>query len=297
MAMNESLDRILNTGSKTRIIGLFVSRKDGFRASGRQIAALVNMTAPAVHTALKELYKQDVLKREIIGRQHIYSLNNNSRIVKEILKPMFRKESSLKQEIENHLIRQHRNKNVYIIAGSNGSGKTTFAKKFLPDYARCQHFINSDLIAKGLSPFSPQTSAMKAGRLVLEQITDLARQGLDFGFETTLAGKLYINRLKNLKRSGYSLHLFFLWVPTIELAMARIKDRVADGGHDVPAHDVRRRFSRGINNLFKFYRPLLDSWILLNNSSTTPSLIAKEKENQLTIIDEELFKKISKMVR
>jgi predicted ABC-type ATPase/predicted DNA-binding transcriptional regulator len=297
MTPNKPLDNILNTGSKAKIIRLFVSRKDGFRASGRQVAMTADITAPTAHAALKELYNQDVLKREIIGRQHIYSLNNDSRIVEHVLKPMFRNESLLKQEIDNHFFKQARNKNIYIIAGSNGSGKTTFARKFLPDYARCRHFVNSDLIARGLSPFSPQIAAMKAGRLVLEQINDLARKNLDFAFETTLSGKSYITRLRNLKTNGYFLHLFFLWIPSVELAMARIKDRVADGGHDVPVQDVRRRFTRGICNLFNFYKPLLDSWILLNNSSITPDLIAKEKGNKLTIIDNDLFAKISKMVR
>ena len=292
-----TLDSLLNTGSKVKIIRLFVSRKVGFRASGRKIATLANITAPAAHAALKELQNHGLLKREIIGRQHIYRLDDNSVMIKKILKPMFRKESSLKQEADNHFIKQAQNKNIYIIAGSNGSGKTTFAKEFLPDYVRCRHFINSDLIAQGLSPFSPQVAAMKAGRLVLERINDLARQGFDFGFETTLSGKSYINRLKDLKRSGYSLHLFFLWIPSVELAAARIKDRVAAGGHNVPTQDVRRRFSRGICNFFKFYRPLLDSWILLNNSSIKPSLIAKERKNQLTIIDKVLFAKISKIVR
>jgi len=297
MTLNKSLDKILNTGSKAKIIRLFVLKKSGFMASGRHIATLVNMSAPAVHTALKRLHSLAILKRDIIGRQHIYSLDNNSKIVKEILKPMFQKESSFKQEINHHLIGQVRNKNLYIIAGSNGSGKTTFARRFLPDYAQCQHFINSDLIAQGLSPFSPQIAAMKAGRLVLERINDLARKGLDFGFETTLAGKSYINRLKDLKKKGYFLHLFFLWIPNVELATARIKDRVSEGGHNVPTHDVRRRFYRGIYNLFQFYKPLLDSWMLLNNSSTMPSLIAKEKKNQLTVIDKKLFKRILKIAR
>lgn len=136
---------------------------------------------------------------------------------------------------------------------------------------------------------------MKAGRLVLEQISDLAGKGLDFGFETTLSGKSYVNRLRYLKANGYALHLFFLWISSVELALARIKDRVSGGGHYVPRQDVRRRFRRGTCNLFKLYRPLLDSWILLNNSSTTPGLIAKEKGNQFTIIDKDLFEKISKM--
>lgn len=186
-------------------------------------------------------------------------------------------------------------KNVYIIAGPNGSGKTTFAKKFLPDYAKCPNFVNADLIAQGLSPFSPRLAAMKAGRLVLEQIHGLAEKNLDFAFETTLAGKSYLSFLVGLKNKNYSIHLFFLWVPNPELALARIKERVADGGHDVPVADVRRRFHRGIYNLFKFYKPILDSWMLFNNSGTTPTLIAEERERKLSIIDKDLFGRITKI--
>jgi len=295
--MNKSLDSILNTGSKAKILRLFASRKDAFSASGRQIATLIKVSAPSTHVALKELYKQALLKREIMGRQHIYSLDNNNTIVKEMLKPMFLKESSLKQEMESHLTEQARNRNVYIIAGSNGSGKTTFAKMFLPEYTGCMQFVNSDLIAQGLSPFSPQGATMKAGRLVLERIDDLARQGLDFGFETTLSGKFYINRLENLKQNGYALHLFFLWIPSAELAIERIKDRVAEGGHNIPSQDVRRRFTRGIHNLFRFYRPILNSLMLLDNSSTIPSLIVREKSQELVIVDETLYNKILNMAR
>lgn len=190
-----------------------------------------------------------------------------------------------------------RKKNVYIIAGPNGSGKTTFAKKFLPDYAKCQNFVNADLIAQGLSPFSPRVAAMKAGKLVLEQIHTLAKKNVDFAFETTLAGKSYVHFFKDLKTKNYSIHLFFLWIPDAELALARIRDRVADGGHDVPATDVRRRFYRGLFNLFKFYMPLLNSWILFNNSNATPSIIAWARDDNLVIIDKDLFEKISKVAQ
>jgi len=187
-----------------------------------------------------------------------------------------------------------KNKNIYIIAGPNGSGKTTFAKKFLPDYAKCLHFVNADLIASGLSPFSPQIAAMKAGRLVLEQLHDLTNKDVDFAFETTLSGKTYINFLKKIKQKGYRLHLFFLWIPNTELALARIKDRVAEGGHDVPANDVRRRFARSIHNFFQFYRSLLDSWMLFDNSGLVPKLIAEEKDGHMDILDKDLFDKILK---
>lgn len=188
-------------------------------------------------------------------------------------------------------------KNVYIIAGPNGAGKTTFAKKFLPQYAKCQHFVNADFIAQGLSPFLPRIAAMKAGRLVLEQVHALADKNSDFAFETTLSGKSYITFLKKLKKKYYSIHLFFLWIPNAELALARIKERVVDGGHDIPVVDVRRRFNRGLYNLFKFYKPLLNTLMLFNNSGAIPNLIAEEREGKILIIDKNLFEKIIKIER
>ena len=188
-------------------------------------------------------------------------------------------------------------KKIYIIAGPNGSGKTTFANKFLPEYAKCPNFVNADLIAQGLSPFSPLTAAIKAGRLVLEQIRSLAEKNVDFAFETTLSGKSYVKFLIALKKKGYTINLFFLWIPNVELALSRIKDRVAVGGHDVPAVDVKRRFHRGIYNFFKYYKPLSDTWLLFNNADATPRLIAKEKSRKTDVIDKELFERIIKFVR
>jgi len=185
-------------------------------------------------------------------------------------------------------------KNVYIIAGPNGSGKTTFAKKFLPDYAKCSNFVNADLIAQGLSPFSPRTAAMKAGRLVLEQIRNLAEKNVDFAFETTLSGKFYISFLKDLKKKKYIINLFFLWIPNAELALNRIKDRVAAEGHNVPATDVKRRFHRGLYNFLKYYKPLSDTWLLFNNADAVPRLIAQEKDGKTEVIDKELAEKIMK---
>ena len=188
-------------------------------------------------------------------------------------------------------------KNVYIIAGPNGSGKTTFAKLFLPDYVKCPNFVNADLIAQGLAPFGPQAAAIKAGKLVLQQIQDYANRGIDFAFETTLSGKSYANLLAGLKDKGYALHLFFLWIPSPDLAVARIKDRVAEGGHHVPAEDVRRWFVRGIRNFFKLYESMLDSWILFDNSKAKPHLIAKRRNGHDEIMDKELFVKIQKAAR
>lgn len=188
-------------------------------------------------------------------------------------------------------------KNVYIIAGPNGSGKTTFAKKFLPDYVSCPNFVNADLIAQGLAPFAPRSAAIKAGKLVLQQIHEFAGRNVTFAFETTLAGKSYVNLLKELKLKAYALHLFFLWIPSPELAIARIKDRVLEGGHNVPAEDVRRRFRRGLDNFSKLYEPLLDSWMLFDNSKAKPVLIAKRRNSHEEIINKELFEIIRKALR
>ena len=182
-----------------------------------------------------------------------------------------------------------KSKKVYIIAGPNGSGKTTFATKFLPDYVKCPNFVNADLIAQGLSPFSPRNAAIKAGKLVLGQIHEFAGMGIDFGFETTLSGKTYVKLFNGLKKKGYDLHLFFLWIPSTQLALARIKDRVAEGGHNVSQEDVKRRFDRSMLNFFKIYRPLLDSWMLFNNAGIKPLLIAEEKSKKTAVIEEGLF--------
>jgi len=190
-----------------------------------------------------------------------------------------------------------KNKAVYIIAGPNGSGKTTFAKMFLPDYAMCPNFVNADLIAQGLAPFAPRAAAIKAGKLVLQQIHEYANRGVDFSFETTLSGKSYVSLLAELKSKGYALHLFFLWIPRPELAIARIRDRVQEGGHHVSAEDVRRRFARGINNFFTLYEPLLDSWMLFDNSKAKPILIAKRRNGHREVANEELFKMIQRTAR
>ena len=184
--------------------------------------------------------------------------------------------------------------NLYVIAGPNGAGKTTFAKEFLPHYAKCKNFVNADLIAQGLSPFSPEAAGIKAGRLLLKQIHEFAERRADFAFETTLAGKTYVQLLRKLKQQGYAIHLFFLWIPSVELALVRIKDRVAQGGHNVPAADVRRRFGRSVQNFWRMYRPLLDFWTVFNTSTAPPALIAKEEGGTLTVADADVFARIFK---
>jgi len=139
---------------------------------------------------------------------------------------------------------------VYIIAGPNGVGKTTFARKFLPKYANCRNFVNADLIAQGLAPFSPEAAAIRAGRLMLDEIRSLRKRGVSFGFETTLSGRGYLKLIRELKAKGYQIHIFFLSVENVDVTLARIRERVLKGGHDVPEPAVRRRFNRSIGHFF-----------------------------------------------
>ena len=182
--------------------------------------------------------------------------------------------------------------NVYIIAGSNGAGKTTFATSYLPIYAKCKQFVNADLIAKGLSPFAPELAAMKAGRVVLEQIQTLVERKVDFGFESTLSGTAYIALLKKLKKQGYVIHLFYLWIPSVSLAIGRIKERVAQGGHFVPTKDVRRRYTKSRDNFMNHYRYLADFWYIFDNSVTPPVLIAHSENGKEMIVERTLYEKL-----
>ncbi len=185
---------------------------------------------------------------------------------------------------------------LYIIAGPNGAGKTTFARQFLPKFTGCLEFINADMIAAGLSPFKPESAAFRAARLVLEQIQLVSSRRLDFGFETTLSGRSYLHILEQLRRSGYQIELCFLWVRSVDLALARIAGRVCRGGHDIPSDTVRRRFDRGLGNFLGLYRPLVDSWTLFDNSAENPRKIASGDSKKIKIVDHELFRMLSKEV-
>ncbi|PYX94879.1 MAG: Zeta toxin family protein [Acidobacteria bacterium] len=184
--------------------------------------------------------------------------------------------------------------NVYIIAGPNGAGKTTFAREFLPNYADCKNFINADMIAQGIAPFSPETAAVRAARLMLEGIKLLAQRQTDFGFETTLSGRTYLKLIQGLKNRGYRVHYFFLWIPSVDLALSRIKERVLEGGHDVPEIDVRRRLGRSIRNFLINYCYLADAWILFDSSATPPSIIALEEAGKLRIMKSEAYEALIK---
>lgn len=165
------------------------------------------------------------------------------------------------------------NKKIIIIAGPNGAGKTTFAQTFLPNEAKCPRFINADLIAAGLSPFAPEAAAIRAGRLMLEEMTTCANRGESFAFETTLAGKSYLHRFKQWQAAGYRIVLFFLALPNADTAVARVALRVSQGGHHVPEAVVRRRFAAGLRNFETIYRDIADEWAVYDNSGPVPELI------------------------
>ncbi len=183
---------------------------------------------------------------------------------------------------------------VYVIAGPNGAGKTTFASRFLPHFVACRQFLNADLIAAGLSPFAPETQNVKAGRLLLERIGELAAAREDFGFETTLSGRTYARLLAGLRVDGYRIVLFYLWLPTADQAVLRVANRVGQGGHAVPEADVRRRFAAGLRNFFGLYQPQCDHWSLYDASRLPPALIAWEESGTMTIIDSDLFDQIQR---
>jgi predicted ABC-type ATPase len=182
--------------------------------------------------------------------------------------------------------------NVYVIAGPNGAGKTTFATEFLPDFVECREFLNADLIAAGLSPFAPESQNVRAGQLLLERIDEVRKGRRDFGFETTLSGRSYARLLRQMREDGYRVNLFFLWLPCADMAVARVANRVRQGGHNVPEHDIRRRYVAGQRNLFGLYRPLVSAWWLYDASHLPPTLVAGEADGTWTIVDTDKFGRI-----
>ena len=137
---------------------------------------------------------------------------------------------------------------VFGYIGPNGAGKTTFAQEFLPNEANCPVFVNADLIAAGLSPFAPEVAAVKAGRLMLEQIHEYSRRGVSFAFETTLSGRGHAQLIPRWRQLGYEVKLFFLRLPSPEMAIERVQLRVREGGHNVPKEVIKRIFTTAWRN-------------------------------------------------
>lgn len=166
------------------------------------------------------------------------------------------------------------NPRVVVLAGPNGSGKSTSAAKLLLGALKVDEFVNADTIASGLSAFAQHRVAFEAGRIMLARLHDLADARASFAFETTLASRSYARWLAKRRRDGYKVHLVFLWLPSADEAVARVADRVRNGGHDVPEATIRRRYESGLNNLVQLYLPLADSWQVFDNSRPVPDCIA-----------------------
>jgi predicted ABC-type ATPase len=162
---------------------------------------------------------------------------------------------------------------IIIIAGPNGAGKTTFAREFLPNEAACPAFVNADLIAAGLAPFAPESAAVRAGRLMLQELDRHFAARKSFAFETTLSGKTYLKRIGQWQAAGYRIELIFLKLGSADEAIARVAQRVCQGGHDIPEQVIRRRFDAGLNNFTRYYAPAVDAWAIYDNTGESPVLL------------------------
>jgi predicted ABC-type ATPase len=166
---------------------------------------------------------------------------------------------------------------IYLIAGCNGAGKTTFAKQFLPHEVKCLNFLNADLIAQGLSPLNTGAVALKAGRLLLQEFRNFLARRESFGLESTLSGTTYLKLLRQARRRGFQIYLHYLWLPNPSVAIARVAERVKKGGHDVPVSDIRRRFTRSLDHFIADYVRLADLWAVWDSRTIPPRLLAESR--------------------
>ena len=181
-------------------------------------------------------------------------------------------------------------KDLYIIAGCNGAGKTTASFTILPEILNCKEFVNADEIAKGLSPFQPEKVSIEAGRIMLERINDLLNSQENFAFETTLATKSYRSKIFLAREKGYNVTLLFFWLRNADLAIERVRTRVIEGGHHIETEVIRRRYKNGIKNLFEIYLPIVDEIMIFDNSEGKHDLIAEKTiESEIEVLNKVKF--------
>ncbi len=277
----------LNKNSAKRRLLVYFFTHPGAKHYLRELAVLLEADPANLSRDLTRLEAEGMFRSEMRGHQKYFSLDAAYPLY-EALKTIVLKLVS--QEAKSPGKALHL---AYVIAGPNGAGKTTFAKTFLPDLG-CQNFINADLIAGGIKPLAPDQAALKAGKLLLSEMRQAVEKREDFAFETTLAGKSYVHFFRELVQLNYGIHLFFLWLPNVSISLGRIKERVRRGGHHIPEPVARRRFHRGIANLFHLYRPLLQSWTLFDNAGPEPVLVAHEEAGKELVLDSEKYEKIKK---
>ncbi|MFN2438527.1 MAG: zeta toxin family protein [Chitinophagaceae bacterium] len=184
---------------------------------------------------------------------------------------------------------------LFIVAGPNGAGKTTASFTILPQIFNCREFVNADEIARGLSPFNPESVAFEAGRIMLGRIEQLILSNQTFAFETTLSTRSYVKLIERCRKIGYTINLIFLWLNDPALAVERVRTRVAKGGHNIPEDVIRRRYEKGLNNFVNLFLPLCDRWIVADNSFDAPVSISRGNKTNIELIDQpELWAKILK---
>lgn len=166
-------------------------------------------------------------------------------------------------------------KNLYIISGPNGAGKTTVAMTLLTEVFNCREYVNADAIAVGLSPFNPESMAIMAGRLMLQRIDDLLERGESFAVETTLATRSYSRLVQRAHQQSYRVSLVYFWLESPEVAIQRVALRVSEGGHNIQENVIRRRYSAGLKNFFNIYMPIVDYWMLVDNTRTPRTIVAE----------------------
>ena len=186
-------------------------------------------------------------------------------------------------------------KQLYIIAGCNGAGKTTASYTILPEIIDCKEFVNADEIAKGLSPFQPDRVSFEAGRIMLKRVNELLNSNDNFAFETTLATKSYKDKIKLAQKRGFVVTLLFFWLENTELAKERVKTRVLEGGHNIPEKIIERRYFNGIANLFNIYIDIVDTTLIFDNSNGAHELIAEKfSGEEISIINNLKFNRLKK---
>lgn len=185
---------------------------------------------------------------------------------------------------------------LYIIGGANGAGKTTAAMTLLPQYLDVYEFVNADEIARGLNPLKPDSANLMAGRVMIERVHGLIESKANFAFETTCAGHHHAETIKQAKAAGYVTTLIFLWLPSADMAVQRVRSRVRQGGHNIPEPTIRRRYAAGLANLTKLFLPLVDEAVIYDNTTANQSdlrKIAEKNEHGLIIFDQPLWNAIA----
>lgn len=187
---------------------------------------------------------------------------------------------------------------IIFLAGPNGAGKTTAAPTLLRGQLRVSQFVNADVIARGLAGFDPGSAAFEASRIMLARLNALAEASVSFAFETTLAARTLAAWLPSRMAQGYETNLVYLWLPSADLAVARVEELVRRGGHGLTQTTIRRRYARSLKNLMTIYLPIVSAFRVYNSAGATPELIARGANGRpTTVLDKKLWRQIEEQVR